>query len=117
MLQNSILLASVIDSICSVYQLQYNKQKKTIYGISFDYTLFQFLASSYLYYRPFYIYTQMSTQYDIPFIPTYQFLCRWLSFKFYNAFSNFGVVAIENIRQHTKYKSGNQSYSLIFWDH
>ena len=53
----------------------------------------------------------MSTQYDIPY---YQFLLPLVVFQVYNAFSNFGVVASENIHQHTKYKSGISPYSLVF---
>lgn len=43
MLQYCIHIASTIDLISSILQLQYNKQKKSIFGLSFDYILFSTL--------------------------------------------------------------------------
>lgn len=43
MLQYCIHIACGIDIVSAIWQLQYNKQKKSIYGLSFDYVLFSFL--------------------------------------------------------------------------
>ena len=113
MLQNSILLASVL--IPYALYINYNTTNKRRPFMEFLLiTHFQFLASSYLYYRPFYIYTQMSTQYDIPFIPTYQFLCRWLSFKFYNAFLTLVLLQLRIYINTRNTNQGISPYSLVF---
>ncbi|KAL6451527.1 hypothetical protein SBY92_002870 [Candida maltosa Xu316] len=45
MLEYAITISSIVDITNSIYQLRHNKEKKTIYGISFDYALFSFLHS------------------------------------------------------------------------
>lgn len=115
MLQNSILLASVIDSICSVYQLQYNKQKKTIYGISFDYTLFsvlsQFLSilSSFLYIHT----NEYSIRY--PIYPNLPISLPLVVFQVLQCF--FLILVLLQLRIYINTRNTNQGispYSLIF---
>lgn len=115
MLQNSILLASAIESICTLYQLQYNKQKKSIYGISFDYTLFsvlgQFLSilSSFLYIHT----NEYSMRY--PIYPSLPISLPLVVLQISQCF--FLILVLLQLRIYIYTRNTNQgisSYSLIF---